>query len=392
MRISAGVRATTPPAIVEINALAAGLEREGRSVLHLGQGVPDITPPPECLEAFRQRLSEPFLHRYTPDPGTPDLRQALADDFARRGIGLDPEREILVTVGANHAFFQAVVTLLEPGDSVAVPSPFYFNHAMTLEMLKMHPVEWPLRIVRGAWRLDFEALAELERNTPGSLAGVVCINPNNPTGAVFPAEDIAAVTAFAATRGIPLFYDEVYQRLDFGLVPTTHPLLCPGGRECTVVLGSFSKVFGMTGWRAGYLAAPPEIVEEMLKVQDCSVICAPHPAQFLAAECLRRHPDYPSPYREVLKRRSDELAAGLAGIPGATWIAPGGAIFGMAALAGVKDSRAFCLDFLRAEGVAALPGRAFGAGGEGMIRLSFGFADEERIREACRRLRRHLGH
>lgn len=290
-------------------------------------------------------------------------------------------------MGANHAFCQAVLTCLPPGAPVALPTPAYFNHQMALQMLGFRTVEWPMRQDGGVFRLDLDALPGL---AAAGVRGLVCVNPNNPTGAVFPRKDIRQLVGFIRDHGLTLFYDEVYHLLDFSGVPARHPFQVAGGRECTVVLGSFSKVFGMTGWRVGYLVAPAAAVREMLKVQDTLVICAPRPAQVLAAECLRRHPDFPANYRKALKRRAAFLAGAFDGVEGLTWHPPSGAIFGMLSIEGCTDSRALCLELLDAEGVVTIPGAAFGPAGEGMIRISFGFADESVLGEACVRIGRRL--
>lgn len=388
MNLSPLIAGVVEPVIVDVKRRAAELRRQGREVLDLGQGVPDLTPPEDCLDILRQRLSEAEIHRYSPDPGIPELREAVAADVRRRtGAAVDPDTEVIVTVGANHAFCQAVLTCLPPGAAVALPTPAYFNHEMALQMLGFRPVDWPLRREGGVFRLDLEALPHL---AAAGVRGFVCVNPNNPTGAVFPREDLRRLVEFVRDHGLTLFYDEVYHLLDFSGIPGAHPFQVDGGRGCTVVLGSFSKVFGMTGWRVGYQVAPAAAVREMLKVQDTLVICAARPAQVLAAECLRRHPDFPAEYRRALKQRAAFLAGAFAGVESVTWHPPAGAIFGMLSVEDCTDSRAFCLDLLDAEGVVTIPGAAFGPAGEGMIRVSFGFADEAVLGEACVRVGRRL--
>ncbi|MBP7865501.1 MAG: pyridoxal phosphate-dependent aminotransferase [Acidobacteria bacterium] len=388
MNLSPLIAEVVEPVIVDVNRRAAERRRQGREVLDLGQGVPDLTPPEDCLAVLRHRLAEPQIHRYAPDPGLPELREAVAEDLRRRtGVEIDPSAEVIVTVGANHAFCQAALTCLGPGAAVALPTPAHFNHPMALQMLGFRTVEWPMRLEKGAFRLDLDALPTL---AAAGVRGVVCVNPNNPTGAVYPREDVRRLVEWVRDHGLTLFYDEVYHLLDFSGLPAPHPFQVDGGRECTVILGSFSKVFGMTGWRVGYLAAPAAAVREMLKVQDTLVICAPRPAQVLAVECLRRHPDFPAGYRQALRQRAAFLAGAFAGVPGVTWHPPSGAIFGMLGVTGCRDSRALGLDLLEAEGVVTIPGAAFGPAGEGMLRVSFGFADEAVLGEACVRIGRRL--
>jgi aspartate/methionine/tyrosine aminotransferase len=383
MRITEGIRATDAPPIVGIYAAARDYDRPGRPLINLGQGIPDLPPPPECLAALTARLTDPALHRYGPDQGLPELRAALAADYRRRlGVRLDPEREILITAGANHAFFQALLATVRPGERVVLAAPYYFNHLMALQLLGMHGLEWPVAVRGERFALDLE---RLDDRLAAGAAGVVCVNPNNPTGAVFGEAEIRGVVDACARRGLTLFYDEVYSLIAFGEAPP-HPFRMPGGREHAIVLGSFSKLFGMTGWRVGYAIAPPAVVEQMMKAQDTTVICAPVAGQVLAAECLRRAPGYPAAYCAELRRRVARLANAVRAVPDLEWREPAGALFTLLPYRRPEPSRELALRLVREAGVMAIPGAAFGAAGEGHLRVSFGFSDEAVIAEAGRRL------
>lgn len=386
MRIAEWIQATYPPPIVDIYAVAREYRRPRQPLINLGQGIPDMMPPPECLAALADRLADPALHRYGPDQGLPELRAALADDYRRRlGVRLDPEREILITAGANHGFVLALMATVQPGERVVLGAPYYFNHLMALQLLGMTGVEWPLVVRDDRYVLDLEGLAP---RLAAGAAGVVCVNPNNPTGAVFGAADIGGVVAACVRCGVTLFYDEVYNLIAFGEEPAGHPYRFAGGREHTIVLGSFSKLFGMTGWRVGYLIAPPPVVGQMMKAQDTTVICAPVAGQALAAECLRRCPDYPAAYCRELRGRVRRLAAVVRDIPALAWREPAGALFTLLPYQHPEPSRQLAARMVREAGVMAIPGAAFGASGEHHLRISFGFSDEATIVEAGRRLAR----
>ncbi|HNU00881.1 MAG TPA: pyridoxal phosphate-dependent aminotransferase [Acidobacteriota bacterium] len=386
MRIAEWIQATIAPPIVDIYAVAREYDRSGQPLINMGQGIPDMMPPAPCLAALADRLADPALHRYGPDQGLPELREALAADYQRRlGVRLDPDREIIITAGANHGFVLALLALVQPGERVVLGAPYYFNHLMALQLLGMTGVEWPLTVQGDRFVLDLDGLAP---RLAAGAAGVVCVNPNNPTGAVFGAEDIGGVVAACVRRGVPLFYDEVYSLIAFGEEPAGHPYGFAGGREHTIVLGSFSKLFGMTGWRVGYIIAPPPVVEQMMKAQDTTVICAPVAGQALAAECLRRCPDYPVVYCRELRRRVHRLSAAVRDIPALAWREPAGALFTMLPYRHPEPSRQLAARLVREAGVMAIPGAAFGASGEGHLRISFGFSDEATIAEAGRRLAR----
>lgn len=383
MHVSRLLRATLPPAIVELQDRQRGTPPGRSPVLNLGQAVPDLTPPASCLSVLQERLAERATHLYTPDRGLETLRQAVADDCRRRlGVDLDPEEEILITGGANHAFFLAVLALLEPGQKLLLPSPWYFNHAMALQLLGMEPLPWPMAVKDETFELDLDSLPRLL----AQASGVVCINPNNPTGAVFPPAQMETLVQACRSENRPLIYDEVYRLLAFGDRPPLHPFQIPGGREITVVTGSFSKLFGMTGWRVGYLIAPPALMREIIKAQDTTLICAPTAGQMLAAECLVREPDFPAAYRQSLAERVRHLRSAVKALPWMEWRDPGGALFTMVRLKGNEPSASVADRLYRESGIIAIPGSSFGEDGEGHVRLSFGFAGEEALMEMSGRL------
>jgi aspartate/methionine/tyrosine aminotransferase len=182
MRIPERIRSITPPPMEALNAHAARLSRRGAHVISLGQGVPGFPAAPQAIEAVRLALEEPETHIYSPDAGLPSLRQALAAALAEwNGIEVDPEKEIIITAGANQAFMLAAVTLLEPGDRILLPSPFYFNHEMAVRAMGGVPVEVPLSEETG-YQMRME---HLEAHLASQPQAMVMISPNNPTGAVY---------------------------------------------------------------------------------------------------------------------------------------------------------------------------------------------------------------
>ncbi len=272
MRIAEWIQATYPPPIVDIYAVAREYRRPRQPLINLGQGIPDMMPPPECLAALADRLADPALHRYGPDQGLPELRAALADDYRRRlGVRLDPEREILITAGANHGFVLALMAtvqprsgwcwarlLFQPPHGAATVGHDRRGVAAGCAGRSLRPRSG--RDWRRGWRPARPASSASIRTTPPGRCSA-----RRTSAAWWPRASGAASPVLR--RGVQP--DRVRRE------PAGHPYRFAGGREHTIVLGSFSKLFGMTGWRVGYLIAPPPVVEQMMKAQDTTVICAP---------------------------------------------------------------------------------------------------------------------
>jgi len=392
--------ATEAPPLSPVMQRAAELRATGESILVLAQAMVDYAPPPAYTRALAEALGrgDPALHRYAPDPGLPELRVQLAR-YLREGFGIaaDPERELLVTPGANHAAFMVLAALLEPGDEALLPSPWYFNHEMSVRMLGARTIAIPTEAqagyvpsidrIRAAW-------------TPRTRV-LVLVNPNNPTGACYDAAWIRQLaTALASDsrwQNVWLLTDQTYQELYF---TPRRPLSCaslPELSERTVTVGSFSKCFGLAGWRLGFLAAPAHLVGEVLKIQDSSVICAPYASQWALARTLSDPsiPDYLARKRDLLRRRRDALLAPLLREPAAGdrrigVAVPGGACFAFVTLPAGVDGQRFASELLETGRVATVAGTPFGPDWTHHLRLSFGCGTQEALAEAAERILRHL--
>jgi aspartate/methionine/tyrosine aminotransferase len=214
---------------------------------------------------------------------------------------------------------------------------------------------------------------------------VILVTPSNPTGAVTPPHEIDRIVRECAVRNVIVFIDETYLRFTYDAAPYT-ALALPEWRGNVVVVGSFSKQFAITGWRCGYLIANPNVIAEALKIQDVMVICAPVPVQRAVTTILLEEPDYARRWLPELRRRRDLLMTTLPTLPGVRPIAPAGAFFVMARLAGIRDSRAAALALIETQQVVTIPGAFFGKAGEGYLRLSYGAASTEHLAAACGRL------
>lgn len=384
----------TQPALIDLigRALARRRERGGR-IYPLAQAVPDFAPPAHVLQALEQALREPDSHRYTVDPGLPELRRAIAEVLgARRGADWNPERQILVTAGANLAFAELAPALFDPGEEVLLLAPYYLNHGMAVELAGGRVVEVPLDAERG-FGLDLEAL---ERAITKAARAVVLVQPSNPIGSLLSRAEIEQILGLAQRHNLWVVSDETYE--DFVYDPP------PGGwcsaasfpefQDRVAVIGSFSKSCGLSGWRVGWMALPDALAPEVLKCHDTMIICAPVAGQKAAIAALRGPWEWLEANRAELAQRRrtvlDFLAASesLETAPGASR----GAMFVLIRPRGARlaDSTAAALDVIERTGVALVPGAAFGRAGAGWLRLSFAGAAPADLLEALNQLERYF--
>jgi len=383
MRFNSNVRRTAMPPLVELPRRAGELAEQGVDVIRVDQGAVDVPPPQAFVERVAEALRDSDVHRYSPDPGLPELRSALARYAAQRlGVECDPKRELIVTAGANQGCFATLMALVEPGDEVLLPSPWYFNHAMTLTSLAAVPVPVPTSAEEGFVPTPDAVAAAITPQT----RGLVLVNPNNPTGACYGDDLVRRLVKLAVERDLWVLSDQTYHELHYGAEPPLSPAAIPGARDRVITAGSFSKSLGLAGWRLGFLAGPADLLDEVLKIQDCSVICAARAGQEGLLAALPEVEQHVIQVRDTLRDRRDRLVTSLRAAGLETFVEPGGSLFLFLGLPGVGDDMAFCHRLLEEKHVVAVPGSAFGPGGEGSIRLSFGATPTERLDEVVHRI------
>lgn len=342
----------------------------------LGQGVPAFAPPGHVLDAVCDALrSDPGASRYSLQPGMPELRAAVAEHLSgHKGVPTDPATETAITVGAMEALLMAVLTLADKDDEVILPAPCYPSHVEQVLLAQAKPVFAPCD--PATWLLDPGVVEGLV--TERTRAIVLC-NPSNPTGAVQDEARIKALADIARRHDITVITDETYDSLVYdGPEPLSIASL-PGMAERSVLVGSFSKTYALTGWRVGFCRAPRELMDQMLKVHDCTAICAPSPAQVAALAALTGPQDVVEEMRETLARRRDLACKRLDGMGRHfSYVRPAGAFYIMVRyLFTDVPSAALAERLIREAHVITIPGGAFGPGGEGHLRLSFGGARAE---------------
>ena len=384
------VRAVAMPPIDALNTTMSRMNAEGGDVISLGQSVPFFGPPPDMIEVVREALDNfgPRLHTYGPDAGIPELRNALARKLREfNGVSFDPDTQLLVTPGSNQAFMVVMTTILEPGDEVAIASPYYFNHHMAIELSGGVVKEIPLSEEDGFQMRMEDVEAALTERTKA----VVIVSPNNPTGTVYRSEEIAVITRELSERGIYMISDDAYEVFCYDGARHTSVAGIAGAGDSVITLGSLSKTFGMTGWRIGYIAADAELCRQALKVQDAMAICAPIISQIAATAALQHMPNYPLSKVAELDQRRGMLEGALDKIPTLNWKKTDGALFAMVRADVVGRDRELAWELLEEAQVLTVPGSAFGRQWEGFLRISYGCSPRDRYEEALSRLVEYFG-
>lgn len=364
----------------EIRAMTRACEARGG--INLGQGLCDLPTPALVARGAHDAIAD-RRSTYSAAEGTIELRTGIARRAKRdRGVELDPASQIVITVGSTGAYVCALHALLDPGDTIVLPEPYYGYHQHAAELAGLTIRRLPL--APPSFRIDEAALLEA---TAGARA-LVLNTPNNPTGRVLDSEELDAVARVAAARDLLILSDEVYEHLVFDgrtfLTPAAHP----GLRDRTVVLGSLSKTFSITGWRIGWAAGPAALLAPIRLVQDFFYVCAPTPLQIGAARGL----DAPDRWFRGLSRlyqdKRDRFCSALLRA-GLEPVVPEGAYYVLAdnRRLDATTARAAAMLLLDRVGVAAVPGSAFLSGAAGESLLRFCFAKEDDILdEAIRRL------
>jgi len=369
-----------PPPIVKLAEAARGFI-SSPDFLDLGQGLPGHIPPEEAITALKDRLSHPSTHLYTADQGLLDLREELALYLRRNtGIDINPLNELVITAGANNAFAGAILTLLEPGENVIMPTPYYFNSVMAIRLAGGKVVEIPTGP-------DYQPdPSDIEKAINTKTKAIFIVSPNNPTGAVYKKETVDRIVDICLDNDIVLISDETYSRMVFDGASHYSPRLRRDAADNVITLGSFSKDFGMSGWRVGFVAGPKEFTDEFLKVQDTVSICAPTAGQLLALDILKNGLDIIEEELERLNLLRDLAYLRLDEIDQLELKRTAGTFYMFPKVKGCTDSRALVMDILQSTSTLVLPGVIFGESGEGHIRISIGPLTPEAVDEAFDRL------
>jgi aspartate/methionine/tyrosine aminotransferase len=376
------IRAIELPPFDPLNTRAAELRAAGKDVISLGQALPFFPPPDPVVAAARAALDHRDVHMYSTDPGLVTLRRALASRLSAMGIDADAD-DLIITAGANHAFTLALITLVDPGDEVVLPAPFFTNHEMAVRALGAIAIEAPVAD-RDTFAIGWR---DIESHLTNRTKAVVLCTPSNPTGAAIDPREGARLVSELQRRGIVVISDETYMQFVYGGRHWSAASV-PGWRQNVAVVGTFSKSFAMMGWRVGFLLADAAVCAEAVKIQDAMIICAPMISQIAAEAAVRGAWHHAESFHPAFLERRQALADGLAAIPRLSWTPTNAAFFGFVRVDGCTDAAALADALLEEVHVVTIPGSSFGRSGEGHLRLSYGSASLDAVREATERLGR----
>ena len=378
--ISEKVNSLSPSGIRKFFDLLSSLE----GVISLGVGEPDFVTPWHIREAATYSLEKGYT-MYTSNYGMLELRRELAEYLERHyGVSYQPEREILVTVGVSEGMDLAFRAILNPGDEVIIPDPYYVAYPPCVVLAGGVPVFVPV-----SQQNNFVLQAEdVEPLITGRTKAIFIGYPSNPTGAVMSREELLEIAELARKYNLLVVSDEIYARLVYGVEHTCFASL-PGMPERTILLGGFSKAFAMTGWRIGYIAAHHQLIEAMLKIHQYTMLCAPTMAQMAAIEALRAGEDDVERMVREYNRRRRFIVKRLNEI-GLSCFEPRGAFYAFPSIEATgMSSEEFARRLLEEERVAVVPGSAFGQCGEGFVRCCYA-TSLANIEQALKRMEKFI--
>ncbi|MGA3054697.1 MAG: pyridoxal phosphate-dependent aminotransferase [Candidatus Korobacteraceae bacterium] len=349
----------------EVLVRARAMERQGRNIIHLEIGEPDMDTPANVVDAGVEALRKGFTH-YSPAAGLPELREAIAAEVSSsRGIKVSPD-EVVVVPGGKPIIFFTMLALVEEGDEVIYPNPGFPIYESMINFLDAKAVPIPLREERD-FRLDVNELASLISDRTRLI---ILNSPQNPTGGIITKSDVEDIAALIGDRDIMVLSDEIYSRLLFEGEPYSIASV-DGFKDRTIILSGFSKTYSMTGWRLGYGVMRPDLAVQFARLMTNSNSCTATFTQIAGIEAVRGDQSEPEKMRQEFQRRRDVFVSGLNQIKGFSCRLPKGAFY---TFPSVKQtgwpSKKLADALLDDVGVAGLSGTAFGAFGEGFMRFS----------------------
>lgn len=365
--------------VLSLLARVFEMRQRGEAVLGLHVGEPDFPTPEGICQAALRSMQEGHTH-YVAAQGMPVLREAIARDLrARHAIPAGPEDVVILP--AKFAVYATFLATLDRGSEVLLPNPTYLFE-QPIQLVGGSPVYVPLK---ADFSLDLRAL---ERALTPRTRALVLVTPSNPTGHVLTRTEVEAAVQFAGDHDLILVSDETYESLIYDGEHVAPAAVAEGGARI-VTIGSFSKAYSMTGWRAGYAIAPPGIRSGLVKVVEHTLTCVPPFIQEACAWALQNAGEEETRFREEFRRRRDHLLRRLAEVPGLTCASPAGAFYVFPRYDLPLDSVPFCERLLEEEKLAIIPGRAFGPGGERHVRISYS-SPIESLDEGVDRLARFM--
>lgn len=381
-RISSAVGQIAESATLAVDAKAKALKAAGHNVIGFGAGEPDFATPAHIVESAISACADTRHHRYSPAGGLPELKDALSAK-TMRDSGLDiPSNQFLVTNGGKQAVFNTMMTLLDPGDEVLLPAPYWTTYPESIRMFGGVPVE----IFAGADQGFRVTVEQLEAARNERTKALVFVSPSNPTGAVYPREEIEAIGRWAVANDIWVITDEIYEHLVYGeAVHYSMPVVVPEILEKCVVLNGVAKTYAMTGWRVGWMAGPSDVIKAASNMQSHATSNVCNVAQVAATAALTGSLDDVNVMRTAFDERRLTIHRMLNEIEGVECLEPQGAFYAFPSLQGligrkianrqVDSTLDLATIVLEEANVAFVPGEAFGAPGYARFSFALGIDD-----------------
>jgi aspartate aminotransferase len=389
-RISHRVAAIAESATLAVDAKAKALKAAGEPVIGFGAGEPDFPTPDHIVEAAVAACRNPRYHKYTPAAGLPDLREAVAAK-TKRDSGYDvAASQVLVTNGGKHAVYNTFLSLLDPGDEVLLPAPYWTTYPEPIRLAGGVPVVLPTDEAAG-FRVTVD---QLDAAVGERTKVLLFVSPSNPTGALYPRDEVEAIGRWAAEKGLWVVTDEIYEHLTYGDHEfTSIATLVPELGDRVVVVNGVAKTYAMTGWRVGWMIGPPDLVKAATNLQSHATSNVANVSQVAALAAVSGDLEAVAMMRAAFERRGRTMHRLLSGIPGVEVLEPQGAFYAFPNLSAYlgrdirgrrpADTLELCALLLEEAKVAVVPGEAFDA--PGYARMSFALGDDD-LGEGCRRI------
>lgn len=358
------------------------LAKQYDDVIDFTLGDPDVQPHQAIKDAACTAIQQGKT-RYSQNAGLLELRQTIHDYYIRKeGLAYNPENEIQVSVGAMEGLYLALLALLNPGDEVIIPAPYYVNYTQMVAMCHAKPV-----IVDNPEVTDLTyRLEDIERAITSRTRAIMINTPSNPTGRVLSQEMLAGIAEIAKKHDLVVIADEVYKCLIYDKQPWRSIAHIEGMRERTILVNSLSKEFCMTGYRIGYVLGPSEVITAMTKLQENVAACAPLPSQYAAIEALGSTEDYSKDMVRIFTERKECIVSGISAIEGLTCREPDATFYLMVDISSTgMNSVDFAIALLKARHVAVVPGITYGKCCDHYIRIAF-TRELDYIREGVKRI------
>jgi aspartate/methionine/tyrosine aminotransferase len=387
-RVSRRVGSIEESATLAVDAKAKALKAAGEDVIGFGAGEPDFPTPENIVAAAAEACHNPANHRYTATSGLPELREAVAAKTSRdSGLAVKPA-QVLITNGAKQAVYNSFAALLDPGDEVLMPAPYWVTYPEAIRLAGGVPVPVPTDESTG-FRASIEAL-EADRTKV-----LLFVSPSNPTGAVYRPDEVEALGQWAAANGLWVVTDEIYEHLVYGDATfSSMPGLVPELADRSIVINGVAKTFAMTGWRVGWMIGPTDVINAATNLQSHATSNVANVSQRAALAAVTGSMDPVAAMREAFDRRRRKMHELLSAIPGVTCVEPEGAFYAFPSFAGVlgkgwgDTTLQLAANVLEQAKVAIVPGEAFGA--PGYARLSYALGDAQ-LEDGLGRLAKFLG-